>query len=76
MGDSRNSLYGAVQSRNGPTGAAANQERNADGGHSNTSLTAMCTVTDSGAGATEVCSSTSRNKLDLFGGMHLLQKII
>ena len=71
-----NSLYDAVQSRNGPAEAAANQERNADGGRSNASPTATCTVTDSGAGATEVCSSTSRKKLDLFGDTYLLQKII
>ena len=73
-GGSWNSLHDPVQSRNSPAEAAANRESNADsdGGRSNASPPATPTVTDSGAGAAEVCTSTSRKKLDLFGGMYLL----
>ena len=72
-----NSLHDAVQSRNGPAEAAAYGERNGDVG-----LALLCRVgyayglrppatrtvtdSDSGAGADELCNSTSRKNWDLF----------
>ena len=69
-----NSLHDAVQSRNGLAEAAANGERNADGDVGLALLRGYGrrppitrTVTDSGAGAAEVCRSISiSRKLHLF----------
>lgn len=73
-GDQRNS-NDAVEPRNGPAEAAANGETcNAAGSHGDSGRSNGIPI-DSGAGAAEDCT-TSRKKLDLFGGMYLLQKNI
>ena len=59
-----NSLHDAVQSRNGPAEAATYGERNGDVGLALLCLRPPATHTvidsDSGAGADELCNSTSR----------------